>query len=81
MSALRVPLYLFRVITLADLGMKTKSGPSFLSTGTMWSEGGSVTSRNFRHSVHTDELDHFEWVRNNGRSFGIEVLQGEDTPY
>lgn len=58
-------------------GMKTKSEPYFLSTGTMWSEGNSLYSRNFRHSVHTDEIDHFEWVRNNGRTFGIEQLRGE----
>jgi hypothetical protein len=57
--------------------MKTKSEPAFLSTGIMWSEGATQVSRNFRHSVHTDEIDHFEWLRNNGRTFGIEQLRGE----
>ena len=57
--------------------MKTRSEPAFLTTGIMWSAGSSLTKRNFRHAVHTDEIDHFEWLRHNGRTFGIQQLRGE----
>ena len=40
----------------------------------MWAEGKTLYDRNFRHVVRQDELDHFEWIRNDGRSFGIEEL-------
>lgn len=55
--------------------MKTKTSPASLSTGIIWAEGKTAYSRNFRHNVRQDELDHFEWIRNDGVSFGIERLK------
>jgi hypothetical protein len=59
------------ILSLPTLGMKTKTYPVALTTGILWSEGKTIYNRNFRHSVRQDELDHFEWLRNDGETFGV----------
>jgi len=54
--------------------MKTKTDPLFLSTGVLWGEGQTPYNRNYRHNVRQDELNHFEWIYNDGKQFGIEML-------
>lgn len=55
--------------------MRTKSFPSFLSSGIMWTTHFSSNKKNdYRHSARQDEIEKFEWLRNDGKTFGIESI-------
>jgi len=54
-------------------GMKTRSNGSSIATGIMWSSSLSE-GKNLRDQTQQDELTQFEWLRHDGRRFGVEKL-------
>ena len=48
-------------------GMKQKIAPPNLISGIMWTTEGLASRSRIRHMVAADELEHFSWVRHDGR--------------
>jgi mannosyl-oligosaccharide glucosidase len=57
-------------------GMKSRTVPVSLSTGILWSSEfrSKNPQTNLRHSTSQDELTNFQWLRHNGKSFGVEHI-------